>query len=66
MATTSSNASAAGEEINAENMMLIEDAESEVDVKAPTDHFGSLAISRSGGSQFFGRAAYSLVRVSAL
>jgi hypothetical protein len=55
----------AAEESSGESGMLIGDEESQANVEGITDHFGSLAISRSGDSQFFGRAAYSLVRTLA-
>jgi hypothetical protein len=54
--------SAIEEESNVDSVM-IEDEETTDNVKRTTDHFGSLAISRTGESQFFGRAAYSLVCV---
>jgi hypothetical protein len=66
LATAASNTSAAGEESSGESMISLEGAESKVDVEGTTDHFGSLAISNSGSSRFFGRAAFSLVRFSAL
>jgi hypothetical protein len=49
------------EEENNDDSVMIEDEETTDNVKGTMDHFGSLAISRSGESQFFGRAAYSLV-----
>jgi hypothetical protein len=45
-----------------DGLWRFEDEEAKPDVSGVMDRFGSLAISQSGESQFFGHAAYSLVR----